>query len=53
MPAAQSDAMVFFGVTGDLAFKKIFPALQQLAQLGRLDNDGDADGKDNNRGPAC
>jgi len=26
----QSDALVFFGITGDLAFKKIFPALQAL-----------------------
>jgi glucose-6-phosphate 1-dehydrogenase len=24
---AQSDALVLFGVTGDLAYKKIFPAL--------------------------
>jgi glucose-6-phosphate 1-dehydrogenase len=33
----QSDtALVFFGVTGDLAFKKIFPALQGLAKRGRL-----------------
>ena len=37
MPAGHSDAMVFFGVTGDLAYKKIFPALQQLVQLGKLD----------------
>jgi glucose-6-phosphate 1-dehydrogenase len=28
---------VFFGATGDLAFKKIFPALQALARRGRLD----------------
>ena len=27
-----SDALVFFGATGDLAHKKIFPALQQLAK---------------------
>ena len=32
-----SDAFVFFGATGDLAFKKIFPALQALARRGRLD----------------
>jgi glucose-6-phosphate 1-dehydrogenase len=33
----QSDtALVFFGITGDLAFKKIFPALQGLARRGRL-----------------
>ena len=33
----ESDtALVFFGITGDLAFKKIFPALQGLAKRGRL-----------------
>jgi glucose-6-phosphate 1-dehydrogenase len=32
----QSDALVFFGASGDLAFKKIFPALQALARRGRL-----------------
>jgi glucose-6-phosphate 1-dehydrogenase len=31
-----SDALVFFGATGDLAYKKIFPALQALARRGRL-----------------
>ena len=31
-----SDALVFFGATGDLAHKKIFPALQQLAQRDEL-----------------
>ena len=34
---APSDALVFFGATGDLAYKKIFPALQALAGRGRLD----------------
>jgi glucose-6-phosphate 1-dehydrogenase len=33
----RSDALVFFGATGDLAYKKIFPALQALARRGRLD----------------
>ncbi len=33
----QSDALVFFGATGDLAFKKIFPALQALVKHGQLD----------------
>ena len=33
----RSDAMVFFGITGDLAYKKIFPALQSLVRRGRLD----------------
>jgi len=31
-----SDALVFFGASGDLAYRKIFPALHQLAQRGRL-----------------
>ena len=30
MEAAQSDALVFFGASGDLAFKQIFPALLGL-----------------------
>ena len=34
---SQSDALVFFGATGDLAFKKIFPALQALVKRGQLD----------------
>jgi glucose-6-phosphate 1-dehydrogenase len=33
----HSDALVFFGATGDLAYKKIFPALQAMIQHGRLD----------------
>jgi len=33
-----SDALVFFGATGDLAYKKIFPALQQLVKRGKLDS---------------
>ena len=32
----QSDALVFFGATGDLAYKKIFPALQGMAKHGTL-----------------
>ncbi len=32
-----SDAFVFFGATGDLAHKMIFPALQALVKTGRLD----------------
>ena len=32
----HSDALVFFGATGDLAYKKIFPALQALARRGQL-----------------
>jgi glucose-6-phosphate 1-dehydrogenase len=34
---ARSDALVFFGMTGDLAYKKIFPALHSLAERGELD----------------
>ena len=33
----HSDALVFFGATGDLAYKKIFPALQALVRRGQLD----------------
>jgi glucose-6-phosphate 1-dehydrogenase len=35
--AARSDAIVFYGATGDLAYKQIFPALYALAQHDRLD----------------
>ena len=34
MTALQSDALVFFGATGDLAYKKIFPALQAMVKRG-------------------
>src|SRR5882762_893309 len=37
MSDAHSDALVFFGATGDLAYKKIFPALQSMIKRGRLD----------------
>ncbi|MCJ0824878.1 glucose-6-phosphate dehydrogenase [Luteimonas sp. 50] len=37
MSNPQSDALVFFGATGDLAYKKIFPALQALVRDGELD----------------
>jgi glucose-6-phosphate 1-dehydrogenase len=37
MDIPQSDAFVFFGATGDLAFKKIFPALQAMIKHGHLD----------------
>jgi len=33
----RADALVFFGATGDLAFKKIFPALHRMARRGVLD----------------
>ena len=36
MTNTQSDALVFFGATGDLAYKKIFPALQAMIKRGRL-----------------
>ena len=32
MDQPHSDALVFFGATGDLAYKKIFPALQSMVQ---------------------
>lgn len=37
MSNSHSDALVFFGATGDLAFKKIFPALQAMLKRGHLD----------------
>src|SRR2546427_12399516 len=36
MADSQSDAIVFFGVTGDLAYKQIFPALQAMIRRGHL-----------------
>ncbi|HUY60514.1 MAG TPA: hypothetical protein VMW49_01435, partial [Candidatus Dormibacteraeota bacterium] len=33
---APSDALVFFGATGDLAHKQIFPALYAMVKRGRL-----------------
>jgi glucose-6-phosphate 1-dehydrogenase len=36
MSTNQSDAFVFFGASGDLAYKKIFPALQAMIQRGTL-----------------
>ncbi len=37
MEQTISDALVFFGATGDLAYKKIFPALQAMVRRGTLD----------------
>src|ERR1700757_2584707 len=37
MANSHSDALVFFGATGDLAYKKIFPALQAMVKRGHLD----------------
>jgi glucose-6-phosphate 1-dehydrogenase len=37
MSDKHSDALVFFGATGDLAYKKIFPALHAMAKRGHLD----------------
>jgi glucose-6-phosphate 1-dehydrogenase len=36
MSESLSDALVFFGATGDLAYKKIFPALQAMLKRGHL-----------------
>lgn len=37
MSQTKSDAFVFFGATGDLAYKKIFPALLAMVECGELD----------------
>ncbi len=37
MAVPHSDAFVFFGATGDLAYKKIFPALQAMIRRGDFD----------------
>src|ERR1051326_6416222 len=34
--SSHSDTLVFFGATGDLAYKKIFPALQAMVKRGTL-----------------
>ncbi len=36
MNGTPSDALVFFGATGDLAFRKVFPALQRMVRHGKL-----------------
>jgi glucose-6-phosphate 1-dehydrogenase len=36
MAASRSDALVLFGVTGDLAHKMIFPALYAMVKSGAL-----------------
>ena len=36
MTNSPSDALVFFGATGDLAYKKIFPSLQAMVKRGNL-----------------
>src|SRR5207244_268589 len=37
MKNLESDAFVFFGATGDLASKQIFPALQAMIRRGHFD----------------
>jgi glucose-6-phosphate 1-dehydrogenase len=37
MSVPRSDALVVFGASGDLAFKKIFPALAAMVRRGHLD----------------
>ena len=37
MNSPPSDALVFFGATGDLAYKKVIPAMQRMVQHGHLD----------------
>ena len=41
MTVSRSDALVLFGVTGDLAHKMIFPALYAMAKRGSLEGPGD------------
>src|SRR5580658_9166514 len=36
MNESHSDALVFFGASGDLAYKKIFPSLQAMVKRGHL-----------------
>jgi glucose-6-phosphate 1-dehydrogenase len=36
MNVSHADALVFFGATGDLAYKKIFPSLQAMLKRGHL-----------------
>ena len=36
MDESRSEAIVFYGATGDLAFKKIFPAFQRMVKSGVL-----------------
>jgi glucose-6-phosphate 1-dehydrogenase len=36
MAVVHSDALIFLGATGDLAYKKIFPALQAMVKRGHL-----------------
>ncbi len=43
--APQSDALVFFGATGDLAYKMIFPALQAMIKRGHPERAGDRRGQ--------
>lgn len=37
MGPGKSDAIIFFGASGDLAYKKIFPALQAMVRHGHLE----------------
>ncbi len=37
MSQVKSDALISYGATGDLAFKKIFPALHMMVKRGNLD----------------
>jgi len=37
MSGVDSDALVFYGATGDLAYKKVFPALQAMVKHGHLE----------------
>jgi hypothetical protein len=45
----HSDALVLFGATGDLAYKKVFPSLQAMLKRGHL-NVPDGHDRDGSRG---
>ncbi len=36
MTAEHADALILFGITGDLAYKKLFPALYHLVEKGKV-----------------
>ena len=38
MSEVPSEALVFFGAVGDLAYKKIFPSLPAMVKRGHLNN---------------
>ena len=53
MEAAQSDALVFFGASGDLAFKQIFPALLGLVAMKASTSRSSASRRPDGRSSSC